>query len=158
MYLRGPTVLTEYEEREDDDDVFLTTNKKCETRDAVYALSMLLRDEYFFRIETTTPGGIPFKPASETVPRLFTTRGLSSAQTIRPEICPERTSETSLEEESVLTRCRGDSKSTRSRSERVEQQHDALRDGKFRQPERESEKCFSRRGRRRREEIGYIDE
>ena len=125
----------------------------------MYALSML-RDEYVFRIDTTTPGGVPSQPASETVPRLFTTGGLFSAQTIRPEICPERTSETRLEEESVLDRCRGDSKSTRSRAERSEQQHDALRDGEFRQPERESEKCFSRRRgrRRRREEIGYIED
>ena len=60
-----------------------------------------------------------------------------------------------------LTRCRGDSKSTRSRAERSEQQHDALRDGEFRQPERESEKRFSRRRgrrRRRREEIGHIED
>jgi len=144
---------------------FIATNKKCETRDAVfYALSSMSRDEYFVfrRIDTTTPGGVPSQPASETVPRLFTTGGLFSAQTIRPEICPERTSETRLEEESVLDRCRGDSKSTRSRAERSEQQHDALRDGEFRQPERESEKRFSRRRgrrrRRRREEIGHIED
>ena len=118
------------------------------------ALSMLR--EYFVFINIiiiirnpTTPGGVPSQPASETVPRLFTTGGLFSAQTIRPEICPERTSETRLEEESVLDRCRGDSKSTRSRAERSEQQHDALRDGEFRQPERESEKRFSRRRGRR---------
>ena len=131
------------------------------------ALSMLR--EYFVFINIiiiirnpTTPGGVPSQPASETVPRLFTTGGLFSAQTIRPEICPERTSETRLEEESVLDRCRGDSKSTRSRAERSEQQHDALRDGEFRQPERESEKRFSRRRgrrrRRRREEIGHIED
>jgi len=160
-------------ERERDDDVFITTNKNCETRDAVfYALSMLR--EYFvfiniiiiiiiiiIRNPITTPGGVPSQPASETVPRLFTTGGLFSAQTIRPEICPERTSETSLEEESILTRRRGDSKSTRSRAERSEQQHDALRDGEFRRERREREKSFSRRGRRRkrrgREEIDYID-
>ena len=75
----------------------------------------MLREYFVFiniiiRSDPTTPGGVPSQPASETVPRLFTTGGLFSAQTIRPEICPERTSETRLEEESVLDRCRGDSK------------------------------------------------
>jgi len=145
------------------DDVFVTT-QSCETRDAVYA--PMLREYFFFiniiiiRIDPTTPGGVPPQPASETLPRLFTTGGLFSVQTIRPKICLERTSENDLEEESILNRCGGDSKRERSRSERSEQQHDALRDGEFRRPERESEKRFSRRGRRRRkrrEEIGYVE-